>query len=341
MIRSLKMIARRAATALVSVLPLVSLTAVLTGCALGERCDQSERLRSWMQANGKVKVLCTTAMIEDIAHRVGGDSVDTLTLISGELDPHSYQLVKGDDEKLLFADVVFFNGLELEHGPSLKRHLVGSGNAVSLGDAIHDEHPGLILEVDGQLDPHIWMDIALWARIIDPMVAALSDADPDNAAAYTANGERVHQELSSAHQSVRATMQSVPLERRYLVTSHDAFHYFTRAYLAEDAEVVDGSWQERCAAPEGLAPDSMLSSTDIQGIIDHLSKYRVEVLFSETNVNKDSIRKIVSAGREKGLEIRIADCELYGDAMGCPGSEGDTYVKMIQYNARCIAKQLR
>jgi manganese/zinc/iron transport system substrate-binding protein len=139
---------------------------------------------------------------------------------------------------------------------------------------------------------------------------------------------------------MKRQLHAIPPDRRYLVTSHDAFNYFARAYLAEEDELADGRWHERFAAPEGLAPDSQLSTTDIQAIINHLDTYHILVLFPESNVSKDSIRKIVDAGAQKGLHLTIADGYLYADAMGPVGSDGDTYLKMIAHNAALIAKYL-
>src|ERR1700722_13190650 len=94
--------------------------------------------KSWKEPNGKVKVLATIAMIGNLVEQIGGDYVDTFTLIGGELDPHSYQLVKGDDEKLAFANIIFFNGLGLEHGPSLQRYLYHEPKAIAIGDHIKE-----------------------------------------------------------------------------------------------------------------------------------------------------------------------------------------------------------
>ena len=293
-----------------------------------------------MQQDGHVKVLATTAMISDLVQQIGGDHVDVLTLIKGELDPHSYQLVKGDDEKLSFADLIFYNGLGLEHGPSLQYHLQHNPKAIALGNKIEQAQPDLILHEDGHPDPHIWMDISLWMKTIPYIVQALSLQDPAHAEDYRKNGEEVSLKLQRAHDEVKKLMQSIPQERRYLVTSHDAFNYFTRAYLAEDGEKTKAQWGKRFAAPEGLAPESQLSAADIQKIINHLAQYHIMVVFPESNVSKDSIRKIVSAGKEKGLDLVVAQDYLYADAMGKPGSQGDTYVKMIQYNAHTIAKYL-
>lgn len=303
-------------------------------CSGPERADE---WRQWKADNGKVKVLATTAMIADLVKTIGKDHVDTLTLIKGELDPHSYQLVKGDDEKFATAQLIFFNGLGLEHGPSLQQQLYHTSNAIGLGDKIQETDAEKILYYKKQLDPHIWMDISLWAENIPFIVEALSKQDPAHAEDYRKNGNLLADELKDAHQQIRTIMDGLPAENRYLVTSHDAFNYFTRAYLSTGDEQKNGGWQERFAAPEGLAPESQLSATDIQEIIDHLAKYRIHVVFPESNVSKDSIRKIVQAAKEKGLNVHIADTYLYADAMGRPGSDGDSYVKMITHNAKTIA----
>ena len=308
-------------------------------------CDKqfhrNDAFKKWIQSNGKVKVLSTISMIDALVKDIGQDHVDSLTLIRGELDPHSYQLVKGDDEKLTFADIIFYNGLELEHGPSLHSHLNANPKAVGLGDQIKKENPALIIYVKGQKDPHIWMDISLWTETIPFIVKALSQKDPAHAQEYQDNGALLTKKLLESHHAIRSYMQEIPENRRYLVTSHDAFNYFTRAYLSEDSELATGEWIKRFAAPEGLAPESQLSVTDIQDIINHMKLHRIELLFPESNVSQDSIRKILQAGRANGLKLQIACCPLYGDAMGAPGSEGDTYVKMIEYDAKTIGRYMK
>jgi manganese/zinc/iron transport system substrate-binding protein len=311
--------------------------AVLLACT-GQSSNHGQ-LKAWLQPNGRLKVLCTTAMINDIVQRIGDDHIDSLVLIRGELDPHSYQLVKGDDEKLSSADIIFSSGLGLEHGPSLARYLHNSDKAVPLGDKIAAQEPSLILMIDGQVDPHIWMDISLWARIIPIAVETLSQRDPEHAELYRANGQKLSQEMKETHQALHDQLQQIPEAKRYLVSSHDAFNYFARAYLAAPGERMK-SWLERCMAPEGLAPDSQLGAMDIQKIIDHLLTFHIAVIFAESNVSRDSLRKIVSAGKEKGLDIVIAADALYGDAMGPPGSDGDSYLKMIQHDANVLVKYL-
>lgn len=313
---------------------------IISSCSREQHQKRQADFQQWIQNNGKVKVLSTTAMIDDLVKQIGKEHVDTITLIQGELDPHSYQLVKGDDEKLAFAQLIFYSGLGLEHGPSLHHYLEKNPQAVSLGDRITQQEPELALYVQGQKDPHIWMDISLWARAVPFIVEALSQQDPAHAAFYQANGLKLQHEMAEAHQQVKEIMHQVPADKRFLVTSHDAFNYFARAYLSEESEIQTGEWEKRFAAPEGIAPESQLSALHIKDIIEHLKRYQIHLLFPESNVSRDSIRKIVQAGREQGLDIQIACCALYGDAMGPLGSEGDSYLKMILYNAHTLSTHM-
>jgi len=309
----------------------------LTGCNTGEH---HQKEKSWMTANGKVKVFCTICMIEGLVKQIGGEYVDTLTLVRGELDPHTYQLVKGDDEKLNYADIIFYNGIGLEHGPSLCHYLTNNKKACGLGDKMYAKNPSLFLNYRGSLDPHIWMDIHLWSMTVDYIVETLEQHDPLHAAFYRDEGKKLQKQMCHMHEQLKKEMAKIPKNKRFLITSHDAFNYFARSYLAAEGEVETGEWQKRFAAPEGLSPESQLSTVDIRMIINHLREHDIRVIFPESNVNQASIRKLMDAGRDQGIQLMIAQDALYADAMGPPGSAGDTYLKMIQHNVRTIAKYL-
>ena len=326
-------------------LPLYSLfilllCAVLIGCSSSSSRAPSA-VEVWAHGSGKVKVLSTTSMVDDIVAQIGGDRIDHIALITGEIDPHSYELVKGDDEKLALAQVIFFSGLGLEHGASLRYQLKHHPHAVGVGDSVLENYPDLILYVDKQIDPHIWMDIALWSKIIDPIVETLSAIDEAGREEYRKNAEGVREKMMQAHFEVERSLKSIPQEKRYLVTSHDAFNYFTRAYLATPDETTPAEWQKRCDAPEGLAPEGQLSTADIQAVIDHLIKYHIQVVFPESNVSRDSLKKVVHACRQKDLVVTISNQSLYGDSMGPSGSDADTYLKMIRYDADVLLEAWR
>lgn len=284
----------------------------------------SERVSS--HESEKTHVLSTTAMIDDLVGRVGKDRIEHVPLIVGEVDPHSYELVKGDDEKISFANLVVANGLGLEHGASLRYQMNQHKHVVYLGDEIQKRVPDRILVVDGQLDPHVWMDISLWVEGLDAIVSALSQEDPTNREFYEANGKIAREEMLQKHRALQQKMREVPSQKRYLVTSHDAFHYFARAYLAED-ECDEG----RCVAPEGLAPEGQLSTQDIRRVVDHLSAHQIAVVFPESNVSRAALRKIVSCCNHP---VGYSEKSLYGDAMG----KGD-YLLMIEHNVDVLGEE--
>jgi len=300
-------------------------------CLWGCSQSPSSTSCSWYQDNGGLKVLSTTAMIDDLVGEIGKDRVDHIPLIIGEVDPHSYELVKGDDEKLSSADLVIANGLHLEHGASLLQQLQKLPNVVFLGDAIKEKIPERILYIEGELDPHIWMDISLWAEGIDFVVAALIEKDPEYACFYQENGIALYQKMLMAHEEICSALHGIPEEKRYLVTSHDAFHYFARAYLGEN-----GSWENRCVAPEGIAPEGRLSTQDIKRVIEHLCSHQIGVVFPESNVARSALKKIVLSCEHRGLKVHICPLPLYGDAMGAAGSCAANYLGMIRHNAEVL-----
>ncbi|MCE5295424.1 MAG: zinc ABC transporter substrate-binding protein [Chlamydiales bacterium] len=297
-------------------------------------------LQQWMHKNGKVKVLCTTSMIADLVQEIGKEHIDCLTLIQGESDPHSYQLVKGDDEKLARADLIFYSGLGLEHGPSLAESLTDSPKAFSIGDFLAEKHPQNIITYNGSVDPHIWMDVSLWAASVPFIAQKLIDGRPDLTDSFESNSKKTHGNLQEVHEGILTRISTIPLSSRYLVSAHEAFNYFVRAYLATEEERENNTWMIRSMAPEGLAPDSQLSTVDIQRLVDHIVAYNVKVLFAESNVSRDSLKKLIDAALKKGHTVRVDKDPLYVDAMGPKGSQADTYVGMLQYDAETIAKGL-
>ncbi len=288
---------------------------------------------------GQIRVLSTTAMIDDVVAKVGGERVEHSALIIGEMDPHSYELVKGDDEKIIDADIVFYNGLNLEHGASLHAKLQKHPFSLAVGDDVLQRHPEVVLHVNGEMDPHLWMDISAWQYVIDPILQSLVQADPEGELYYRERAQECRKEMLSVHAQIVQELQNIPEEKRFLVTSHDAFGYFARSYLATPDEQITGEWKKRLAAPEGLAPDGQLSTMDIQAIIDFLLFHHVQVVFPESNVSKDSLKKIVFACREKKREIKFSAQVLYGDAMGAKNSDAGTYLDMIQHNAKTLVQE--
>ena len=290
--------------------------------------------------NKKAKVLCTTQFIANTVEKLAGDIVDIEVLIQGELDPHSYQLVKGDAEKFTESQIVFANGLNLEHGHSLKQAIDNHKHAVKLGDYIYYNEPESILLKDNELDPHIWMDISIWLKTIDPIVDGLVKEFPSNQDLFVKNAETLKKNWKDLDQNLQMILQKIPSEKRYLVTSHDAFNYFSRKYLATDIEVKNKTWTDRFKAPEGLSPDGQIGPYDIKKILDHLKKYNISVVFPESNVSLDSLKKIRSVAAAQGMKIIFAKEPLFGDSMCGDEFSVSSYEEMMKHNVQVIASYL-
>lgn len=317
--------------------------ALTLGIAGGCQSSSPDHSSADLTEQGNATVLSTIAPIEILVSAVGGDRVQSQCLITGELDPHSYQLVKGDQEKFRRAKLVFFSGLGLEHGPSLAASLSACPRAISLGRWLQITAPASILQTGDVPDPHLWMDISLWSKGLNLVCDELSRAFPDHMKEFRARTDRLLLEFHAMHERVCARLRSVRPDKRYLMTTHDAFRYFGRAYLAEPKELKDGSWQERIMSPEGLAPESQTSLQQMQRALNYLTEHRIGVVFAESNVNHQSLAKIVQAATASGVPVCLAREKLYGDSMPTytMGPEGyRAYLKMIFSNADTIARYL-
>lgn len=302
------------------------------------RLDSSADLEKSVVSSRKIKVLSTIPMIGDLVEKIGGGEIDHLTLIRGNIDPHNYELVKGDVEKIQYADIIFYNGLGLEHGASLRYQIQNHRQSVALGDYLLDNYRDQIIISEGEIDPHVWMDVNLWRNTTNLIVKTLSEADSAHAEYFASNGAKLHAELGQLDLEMLSLMNEIPETQRFLVTSHDAFSYFARRYFAI-AEETD--WSKRCAAPEGLAPDGQLSIGHIRDIVTHLSQYGISVIFPESNVNPDSLKKVQEACLEKGIVVSISRDPLYGDSVGEENGDANTYMRMMKKNAEIIHKSLR
>ena len=303
--------------------------------ACGSVHESTGELGDWVKSDGKLRVLATTAIVQDLVARIGGSEIKVIAIINGNQDPHSYEVVKGDGEKFTYADIVFANGLMLEHSGSMQYQLKQHKDVVFLGDELLKKYPDQIIYVDGQLDPHIWMDISLWSGGIDLVLEKLIEKDPIHKESYLLRAEKVRKEFFEMDVLIKAEMQKIPEEKRYLVTSHDAFNYYVRRYFATQNEVQNGDWRFRMQALQGLAPDEQISVMQVKEIIDHICKYNIKVIFPESNLSRDSLEKVKEACGKRGKEIRLAKSTLYGDTLG-----GKSYLEMLEYNAEVLKENL-
>ena len=279
-----------------------------------------------------VRVVCTTTIVADVVQRVGGDRVEVEALMGPGVDPHKYVATAGDKAKLERAHLVLFNGLHLE-GKMVDTFEKGKDRYRAFAVTSRIDHAQLRkAEIDGgEHDPHVWFDVKLWSQTVAVVRDELAALDPAGADGYRGRADAYLAELAALDAEVRETLNRVPKEKRVLVTSHDAFGYFGRAYGFE----VRGL--------QGVSTASETGTRDTKELADLLGKNKIPAVFTETSVPPEGLKAVLDACRKDwGHEVRLVggDDALYSDALGAPGSPGGTYPGMIRHNAGVIVNAL-
>ena len=279
-------------------------------------------------ASGKLNVVATTGMIADTLRRVGGDLVEVKALMGPGVDPHAYRQTRTDILALAKADLVFWNGLYLEAqmeellGDIAKRTTVEAlAEVVPVGARIsHDDYAN-------RYDPHVWMDPELWQLVVGGARDALSINWPEKAEYFARNAQEYVAELDSLRAYSSKVLSSVPEDARVLVTAHDAFNYFGRAYGYDVIGI------------QGISTESEAGLNRMTDLVEMLVDRKVQAVFVESSVSDRSVRALIEGAASQGWDVRIGG-ELYSDAMGAEGTYEGTYVGMIDHNVTVIAEGL-
>ncbi len=278
--------------------------------------------------DGKKHVVATTTMLADLARMIGGDAVYVSGLMGPGIDPHLYQASAGDVTKMLEADIVLYSGLHLEGKlGDVFAGLENRGKIVIC--AAQSIAPNDLLYPGGgeYADPHIWFDVALWRQVAAYVAGAFARADPANAQVYARHYATYEQELDALEAYVREQIARIPPEQRVLVTAHDAFGYFGRAY----GFAVRGL--------QGVSTDTEAGAADLRTLADFLAKQGVGAIFVETSVSPRTVEALVAATRARGLSMQIGG-SLYSDSLGGAGSGADSYIGTVRANVDCIVTAL-
>ena len=275
--------------------------------------------------DGKPYILATTGMIADMLQHIVGDSAVVEALMNPGVDPHLYKASQVDLQKIISADYLFYNGLHLEGKlASILEKQRRIKPVVALGDELSD-----LIRIDKTAyDPHIWFDVSLWKAATASAVAQLVVQDSANTAYYQANANAYLAQLDSLDRWVRNQINTIPKEKRVLITAHDAFSYFGRAYGME----VRGL--------QGISTLSEFGLRDVSDLVDYIIEHQIPAVFVETSVSDRSLKAVLAGVRERGGHVRIGG-DLFSDAMGKPGTSEGTYIGMVQHNVNTIVEALR
>jgi manganese/zinc/iron transport system substrate-binding protein len=269
-------------------------------------------------------------MVADLVKQVGGDRVEVDALMGPGVDPHLYKPTATDAARLSKADVIFYSGLMLEgRMGDLFAKLARAGKKVyPTTESVPESQLTEPEEFEGHFDPHIWFDVSMWAETVPTIIKGLSEVDPAGKDSYEKNGMDLMARLARLDEWCKDTAATLPEAQRILVTSHDAYNYFGRAYGF------------KVVGLQGVSTVSEAGLSDMASLVDFIKKQNVKAIFVETSVNPTAIKRV-----SDDAEVKIGG-ELFSDAMGEPGEKKagfdvGTYEGMVRYNLTTIVNALK
>ena len=287
-------------------------------------------LLAYSSAHAKpLEIIATTGMVADITRQVAGNHATVTSLMGEGVDPHLYKPTAADAKAIVSADMVFYSGLMLEGRMSDTFF-----KAARLGKVVFPvteliEETWLLEppEFEGHWDPHVWMDVSAWSQAVEAVAKALCDEDSDNCADYKRNAKAYRTKLEKLHEYAVVSIASVPAEQRVLITAHDAFNYFGRAYGIEVVGI------------QGLSTESEAGIEDVNKLVNMLVDKKITAVFVESSVSDRNVNALIEGAKAKGHNVRIGG-RLFSDAMGQTGLYHGTYVGMLDHNITTITRAL-
>jgi len=288
----------------------------ITGCEVNSTNQNSDN-------DDRPNVVATSTIIQDLTEQVGGDEIELTGILQPGADPHVYEPVPADSQALEAADLILYNGYNLEPGLIKQINAAGvNANKFAVGEVVTP----LDLDYQGtkQPDPHVWGDAENGIKMVNSIRDQLIALSPEDEEEFKQNAARLTEELQQLDSWISQQIQTIPIQQRQLVTTHDAFQYYARAYGLQ----VTGTLI-------GISTEEQPSARTIKSLADGIKATKVPAIFAETTINPDLIKTVA---QEAG--VKLAPEELYSDSIGAAGSDGDTYVKMLAANTRTIVEAL-
>lgn len=277
----------------------------------------------------KLKIVCTVGMITDVAQTIAGEHANVIGLMGPGVDPHLYKVSHGDVEKLSTADLVLYNGLHLEGKMAdVLVQMARERDVVPVSKGIPDSLLREPPEFDGHYDPHIWMDALIWRYCINTMSDEISKLRPQFATEFKHRADSLAGLCTELSKEGVQLFNSIPKEQRVLITAHDAFGYFGRAF---DVEV---------HGLQGISTATEYGVADVTNLVNLITSRKVKAVFVESSVPTKPLEAVIAGCKSQGHDVKIGGT-LYSDAMGAAGTPDGTYIGMIRHNINTIYEALR
>ncbi len=284
---------------------------ILAGC--GAKNDRTK--------SGKIRAISSITIINDVVKNIGGDKVEAISICGVGIDPHTYKPKPNDPRTVSESDIVFINGFALEHWIEEMVHNAGGNKTVvtvTKGLTPMTDERGF-----GDPDPHAWFDVKNVKTYSENIANALIEMDKPNESYYRQNLESYLKKLDSLDSYVKSHIETIPKEKRVLITSHDAVRYFGRAYGLE----VKGL--------QGISTEAKAQTEDVKKLVDLIKERKLNSVFIETSVNPKLLEEI---SRETGATVGGT---LYSDSVGDEGTVEGTYIGAVTFNVNTIVKALK
>lgn len=303
---------------------IVLMLASLAGCK-----SEPSSLRAVLtyQGSGPINIVCTTGMVADLVANIGQKHVKVTQLMKAGVDPHLYKASPGDMKLFNEADVIFYSGHHLE-GKMTELLEQLNRKKISLPVTEKIESASLLRTEENVVDPHLWFDIKLWQQASHFIRDELCRYDLSHAADYRAASEAYDKQLEEMDRYAREQLGSIDKSRRVLVTAHDAFRYFGKAYDVEVKSI------------QGISTESEASVKDINELVNFIVARKIKAVFVETSVSEKNIKALVEGCAAQKHAVTIGG-ELFSDAPGEEGKPEATYLGMVKHNVDVIVKALK
>lgn len=280
--------------------------------------------------DGKFHIVTTTSMITDLVQNIGGDKVAVQGLMGAGVDPHLYKASEGDVSKLSNANMIIYSGLHLEGKlvevfEKMKRQKI---KTIAVSDALDKKELIGSTLFASNYDPHIWFDVKNWEQITIYVEKQLSEALPEHKEYFKANAAIYLEKLKVLKQEIEAEIATLPEDKRRLVTAHDAFNYFGKAYKFDVVGL------------QGLSTATEAGVQDVQKTATYIIDHKVKAVFIESSVPRRTVEALQAAVNSKNHEVVIGGT-LFSDALGNPGTPEGTYIGMFKFNVHTIVNALK
>ncbi len=277
----------------------------------------------------KLKIVATTNILGDMVKNIVKSKAEVTVLMGAGVDPHLYKATQNDIAALMDADIIIYNGLHLEGKMGEVFERIDNDKLVlAASDGVPDSLLIISNSFQGAHDPHIWFDPKIWSKACEYITRQIAAKDSVNAEIIKQQGLSYANNMLGIDFWITQEMKALPKEKRILITAHDAFGYFGKAY------------EIKVKGLQGISTLSEYGLKDVTEMVDYIIQNKIKAIFVETSVNQQSVEAVVEGCKEKGYVVKIGN-SLFSDAMGEPNGEGGTYLDMIKHNVNSIIKELK